>query len=665
MSVFKLINAKNMPLSSNRLLHSQIALRNLASLRISIHNALSLSTGRIHTPLLRRESSTLSNNYTYRPKPNSYACQFSTSTTTTTRKQMSNTTEKQAELALKVQEQGARIRQLKAEHGNKAPQLQAELVTLQELKAELSALESALSTPKFDRASLEELLRKRFFYSPSFGIYGGVSGLFDYGPPGSALQTNIIDMWRKHFVLEEDMLELDCSILTPHDVLLTSGHVERFSDLMCKDLKTGEIFRVDHLVEAELERRLEDDKLARENKKVKGRELFKLSEADRDEYLRVLAQIDNFGAEGLSKLIQDHAIKSPVGNELSPPEIFNLMFGTNIGPTGQIKGYLRPETAQGQFLNFKKLLEFNNEKMPFASALIGRSFRNEISPRSGLLRVREFTMAEIEHFVHPDHKDHSRFVEVSNESLNLLTAAIQMAGKSEPVLTKIGDAVSTGLVNNETLGYFMARIHLFLTKIGIKPEKLRFRQHLRNEMAHYACDCWDAEILTSYGWVECVGCADRSAYDLTRHSERTKVPLVAREKLKEPVTVEKNVLTINKSLFGPAFKKDAKLVEKALTTMTDSQLADFEKSFSDGVKSTTIKAEDGKQYTILREMVTIARESETIHVREYTPNVIEPSFGIGRILYSLLEHIWWIREGDENRHVLSFPACIAPIKCLI
>ena len=199
--------------------------------------------------------------------------------------------------------------------------------------------------------------------------------------------------------------------------------------------------------------------------------------------------------------------------------------------------FLRPETAQGQFLNFKKLLEFNNERMPFASAQIGRSFRNEISPRSGLLRVRfvymhtmmencafflnyassEFTMAEIEHFVHPDKKDHLRFSEVANIELGLLPAERQMQGKSDVVKMKIGDAVSSvrsvfddvfidatdglfaqGTVNNQTLGYFMARIHLFLTKIGIKVEKLRFRQHLRNEMAHYACDCWDAEIQTSY-----------------------------------------------------------------------------------------------------------------------------------------------------------------------
>lgn len=103
---------------------------------------------------------------------------------------------------------------------------------------------------------------------------------------------------------------------------------------------------------------------------------------------------------------------------------------------------MRPETAQGQFLNFKRLLEFNMDRMPFASAQIGRSFRNEISPRSGLLRVREFTMAEIEHFVHPDRKDHKRFEEIKDVRLSLLPAHIQSKGKTDIVEMSIGDAVA-------------------------------------------------------------------------------------------------------------------------------------------------------------------------------------------------------------------------------
>ena len=185
-----------------------------------------------------------------------------------------------------------------------------------------------------------------------------------------------------------------------------------------------------------------------------------------------------------------------------------------------LKGFLRPETAQGIFVNFKRLLEFNQGKLPFAAAQIGCAFRNEISPRSGLIRVREFTMAEIEHFCDPFDKSHPKFEEVKSTEVLLYSADCQMEGRSV-YKTSIAEAVAQKTIANETLGYFMARIQQFLVKIGVDPVKLRFRQHMANEMAHYACDCWDAELLTSYGWVECVGCADRSAYDLSQHSKAT------------------------------------------------------------------------------------------------------------------------------------------------
>jgi glycyl-tRNA synthetase len=165
-----------------------------------------------------------------------------------------------------------------------------------------------------DRGSLDGLLRRRLFYTPSFEIYGGVSGLYDYGPPGCALQANIVDIWRKHFVLEEDMLEVDCTMLTPHDVLKTSGHVDKFADWMCKDPKTGEIFRADHLVEEVLESRLKGDKEARgqkvevdeekeakKKKKSKAAQAVKLDDAVVTEYEETLAKVrDDSGMTRIS-----------------------------------------------------------------------------------------------------------------------------------------------------------------------------------------------------------------------------------------------------------------------------------------------------------------------------------------------------------------------------
>ncbi|KAH6564115.1 hypothetical protein BASA62_008050 [Batrachochytrium salamandrivorans] len=547
---------------------------------------------------------------------------------------------------------------IKALKSRKAPkdEVQPFVNVLLVLKTEMAKRiqASALNNPNhFDRAALDSLLTKRFFISPSFQIYGGIAGLFDYGPPGSALQSNILSLWRQHFVLEEDMLEIECTNLTPESVLKTSGHVDRFTDAMVKDTKTGDIFRADHLVKQILSRRLEDDRQLRTGRLV-------------------LETLDNYQGDDLAKLIKDLDIRAPeTNNPVTEPVLFNLMFDTQIGPTGQFKGFMRPETAQGHFLNFKKLLEFNNEQMPFASASIGKSFRNEISPRQGLLRVREFTMAEIEHFVHPDQKDHPRFGEVRDLEVMLYSSTAQLAAAG-PTMTSIGSAVAQGTINNETLGYFVARIYLFLVRIGIDPSRIRFRQHLANEMAHYACDCWDAEIKSSYGWIESVGCADRSAYDLTAHSKRTGEKLVARHTLSEPIVRDALILEINKSKFGPAFKKNAKVVQGYFDALMlgssdewdEVKLAEIDKELKAN-NCVNIVGTDGNPYVVTADMLSITRKTIKINVREYTPSVIEPSFGIGRILYALLEHSYYVREGDEQRAVFKFPAAVAPVKALV
>lgn len=521
-----------------------------------------------------------------------------------------------------------------------------------------------------DRGALDSLLRRRMFYTPAFEIYGGVSGLYDYGPPGCALQANIIDIWRKHFVLEEDMLEVDCTTLTPHEVFKTSGHVDKFADWMCKDPKTGEILRADHLVEEVLESRLKGDKEARgqkveideekeakKKKKSKDTKAVKLDDSVVQEYEEILAKIDNYNGEELGQLITKYNIKNPsTGGDLLPPVAFNLMFQTSIGPSSNLAGYLRPETAQGQFLNFQKLLEFNQQAMPFASASIGKSFRNEISPRAGLLRVREFLMAEIEHFVDPEGgKKHPRFNEVKDIELTLLNRRTQLDGRTDVEKLAIGMAVSAGIVDNEVLGYFLARIHLFLEKLGVDQTKVRFRQHMANEMAHYAADCWDAELLTSYGWIECVGCADRSAFDLTVHAKKTGAPLCVRETRSEPLKIEEWQIDLDKKKFGPKFKKDGKTVEAAVDALSQELR---EKMSLDLQKNGKIEVEvpgvgNGK-VEIDKDLIVIEKRTRVEHTREYTPNVIEPSFGIGRILYSLMEHVYWSREGDEARGVRCF-----------
>jgi glycyl-tRNA synthetase len=515
---------------------------------------------------------------------------------------------------------------------------------------------SNLKKADFDRLGVEDLMKRRFIIAPSFQIYpDSPAGLFDYGPVGCAIKANLIALWRQHFVLNEDMLEVDCTALTPEPILKTSGHVDKFNDFMVKDTKNGQCFRADHLLEAHMDKLLADKKV---------------DAAAAAEYKRVQVDAGDMTKAQLTEAFNKYKIKSPeTGNDLEEPFQFNLMFKTQIGPSSNVAGFLRPETAQGIFVNFKRLLEYNGGKLPFAAAQIGNAYRNEIAPRSGLLRVREFTMAEIEHFVHPLEKKTPKFASVADVKLNLLSAASQ-EGNCEIVTVPLREAVESRLIANETLGYFLGRTQLFMVLAGVKPDKLRFRQHKMNEMAHYANDCWDAEIFTSYGWIEVVGHADRGCFDLTRHSDATGTNLQYYEEFKDgPKIVKKVKANINKQLLGKTFKADQKAVTTYLETLSSDAAKALEAQLA-SANSAEIKSSD-KAYVITREMVNFTEVEEKISGHSISPHVIEPSFGLGRIIYCILEHSYVVREiakrdndnrEDEKRAYLSLPPIIAPTK---
>lgn len=536
------------------------------------------------------------------------------------------------------------------------------------------------------REALDNLLRRRFFIAPSYEIYGGVAGLFDYGPPGCALKSEIEGFWRRHFVLAEDMLEISATCLTPYGPLKASGHVDRFTDLMITDVKTNEYYRADKVLEEYVESRLRE-KSSNPPK----------SEHERSELETLGIKAGSMGVEEIKASLARYQIKPPSGGgEWSDPYPFNLMFRTKIGPKevegkNDSVGFMRPETAQGIFVNFKRLFEYNGKKLPFSVAQIGLGFRNEIAPRNGLLRVREFQMAEIEHFVHPERKSHPRFCEVTSRCLPLYSARTQLENGSIERGITLGEAVhgEKKVIDNETLAYFLCRTYDFLTSIGINPQGIRFRQHLSTEMAHYASDCWDAEILTSYGWIECVGHADRSCYDLLQHSKSTRTDLFASEKYEEPQFKMVLALTLNKPLIGKTFKQEASLVTEALQEYASKGDDSFQKKLDQSGRAVLSykPCENGREYNweVSSEMAKFEFQTKKVMEEQFTPAVIEPSFGIGRILYCLLEHSFRVREdssealdrkigtggssgpseNEMQRSYLSLPALIAPVKCSI
>jgi len=555
-------------------------------------------------------------------------------------------------IAAAVTKQGSQVRQLKKD-GAASEEIAAAVAELQKLKivsqeAQKKA-EEADPTASFNKKTFDELILRKMFVVPSFEIHGGVKGLFDLGPPACALKASMIDVWRKHFVLAESMLEMECTCLTPHNVLKTSGHVERFTDLMVRDPETGECFRADKLLEDAIDNLLADKK-------------GEMTAEVQEDHLRVQRQADAYTQTELDDLLLTYACVAPSGQPYGKSFPFNLMFKTSIGPEGTSVGYLRPETAQGLFVNFRRLLDLNAGRMPFAAAQIGLGFRNEIAPRSGLLRVREFCMGEIEHFVNPNDKDHPRFHTVKDIQL-VLFGNVDQLGSGKTTTISVGEAVATKLINNQTLAYFMARTQLFMEKIGMDPNRLRFRQHLTTEMAHYATDCWDLEIKSSYGWVECVGHADRACYDLTEHAKATKTSMIATHKLDAPRDIEIAKIKLDRKSLGKAFKQNQRVVSQALDALAENW-DDFERTVAQPLETTGTATVEG--FVITKDMISSYKKvTKKVHEIKFTPSVIEPSFGMGRILYSLLEHSFTQRDMDEQRCVMSFNPRVAPFKCAV
>jgi len=567
------------------------------------------------------------------------------------------------ELVAAIAEQnrlGQEVAAIKSQSPQDKAKLTASVAQLKKAKQKVDALAKQCNPEeenvlKERRNDLETLCLRRFFYRQAFSIYGGTAGFYTYGPPGAAAKNNLIQLWRKHFVIEDNMMEIEDTCIMPKPVLEASGHVARFNDFMVKDqVATEKYYRADHLLEDEMTKRMAEPGI---------------TQHQRDELQKIHSLADAYTCEELGDKLRQFEITAPEsGNSLGEPYAFNLMYKTDIGPTGDQVGFLRPETAQGIFLNYKYCYEQNGGAIPFGIAQCGKAFRNEIAPRGGLIRQREFTQLEIEYFVQPGEKKYPPFFEKGVDQLECtLWPSEQQLSASKPIQMKLGDAVTKGIIANETLAYFVGRMHLFLTKAGIIGKYLRFRQHLPTEMAHYACDCWDAEVLISHGWTEAVGIADRSAFDLEAHALATGDPgLKASQRLDTKIQVEELTLP-NKGpgkAIGKAFKSHAKAITDYLHKLPKHKALALRDAGGGDVEV------GGQTFHLEPEHVAFEVQVVDKHVLEYVPHVIEPSLGVDRVLYAIFEHAYNVRDGKsddgdkkEKRHVLSFTNAIAPYMC--
>ena len=459
---------------------------------------------------------------------------------------------------------------------------------------------------------MSEMLKRRGIILPAFEIHGGAKGLYDFGPVGGRLRNRVNQTWIEHWLALGNIVELSCPTVTPYAVLEASGHVGEFSDFMTICTECGEASRADTLLES-----------SHSNPDA-------LSKSELQELLvNVRPECPNCGAQAWSEVTAQ-----------------NLMFNTTIGAgTSGRPGFLRPETAQGMFTSFPSLLRHNRDRLPFGAIQVGKGYRNEISPRQGMIRLREFNMAELEYFINPYEDAQHDFTPWDSIPFSLVP------DEGEERKMTIQDALDTNTVRHATVGFFMAQTYDFLVKVGIDPARLRFRQHESDEMAHYATDCWDAEIHGSYGWIECVGIAHRGCYDLEAHEKATGKTLRARREFREPKVVEIDGWTMNGATAGPAFRALAGQVKSVVEMLP-----------ADATFPMLCKLDDGQEVKVLPEHVKRLQRTETITGEWYIPHVVEPAFGIDRIIWHILDHAYDDESKDgEDYTILKLSEHVAPV----
>jgi glycyl-tRNA synthetase len=335
---------------------------------------------------------------------------------------------------------------------------------------------------KVEDKVLDLAKRRGFVWGPSPNIYeGGLKGFYDWGPLGKLLKNKVESIIRNGFS-GFSFWEVECPAVMPKKVWEASGHLEGFVDYVSKCVKCGAVHRVDHLM---------DD-------------------------------IEDFNQEKLAKLLKKNKVKCPScgKGEFGAVEPANLMMKTIVGLDQEV--FLRPETATTTYLLFPDLYRFFRTKMPFGVFQIGKAYRNEISPRQGVFRTREFTQAEAQLFLLKEHfNDFDKFEDYLEEELPLMKY-----GSKKIQTVKLGDTVKKKYMKKESYAFMNFVAYKLMKDMGFNSKKMRIRQHNPAELAFYADDAWDIEINTErHGWMEICGIHDRQDYDLKRHSEFSKTKM--------------------------------------------------------------------------------------------------------------------------------------------
>jgi glycyl-tRNA synthetase len=467
--------------------------------------------------------------------------------------------------------------------------------------------------------AINELAKRRGFFWSSFEIYGGSGGFVTYGPMGTRLKQNIEAKLRELFIKKIGIYEMESSVIAPGKIFEASGHVDHFKEPMVECQKCHTRFRADHLLE---------------QKGISS------------------AEAEKMNLEEVAEEIERHVIVCPdCGGKFGAPTRYLTMFQTTIGPYQGSTGYGRPEAAQNIFVEFNRLYTAARERLPFGCINIGKALRNEISPRQGLIRLREFTIADLEFFFDPEEPACERLSEVENEVLPILLCHTRLKECEDVTNFTVREALDKKVIRSEWQAYFMAQAKRLLEELGVPVSRQRFLEKLTWEKAHYSSQSFDQEVLVDrWGWVEVSGHAYRTDFDLCCHMKASGVDMTVYKEYATPLETEELAVKPNMAKLGPVYKGEAGKVAAALAKLPAQQVAD------------TLAREgsimvDG--YQIFQEQVEVGKQKTIVRGKRFVPHVVEPSFGCDRLFYVTLEYAYGIKD---NRVVLSFPRDIAPVQ---
>lgn len=426
-------------------------------------------------------------------------------------------------------------------------------------------------------ADVQNLALRRGLYFPSAEIYADApAGFFDFGPEGTRIKQRLVQFWRKCLVENEGIHEIDGSIVLPEAVFRASGHLENFADPLVTCMKCNTPFRADKLIEEALKTEIPEG-----------------------------ASMDYFDQKIIELKLVCSKCKSPFGKT----QRFNMMMKTSVGTAGNVTAYLKPESCQNIFLDFSRIWKSGRVSLPFGIAQVGKTFRNEIAPRQGLLRVRELEQMDVEIFFNPSKiNEVERWEEVKEYKLNLYL----LKDKQVHSLS-CAEAVEGGIVSGRLIAYYLARTQQFVEKLNIPLEIIRFRELEAEARAFYANETWDFEVQLDEGWLELAACNYRGNHDLKTHSEVSK--------------------------------QDLQVKEDSGVSQGDTLSRSSQPTFSEKVDQKPVRP-DGTGPKL---------------AEKFFPHVFEISMGVGRTFFAMIDATLKKEvRGAEERWNLDLPLAVAP-----